>query len=172
MPLAPVFPCMPVFPCIPVAPVFPCIPVAPVSPFIPVAPVSPCIPVVPVFPCAPVNPVEPVLPLFNKENTGPVTPPPLTLVSCITRSLIILPFGPSGPVADICHPPAAPAVEKGSIGGPTFIYGVANPNSLYKTPSKFEPSVASMFDPGGPAILIVPGPTKSSFHLRPVEPKE
>ena len=59
----------------------------------------------------------------------------------------------------IFHPPATPAVAPGLIDGPTLMKGVANPNSLYKIPTKFEPIVATAVDPIGPAILIVPGPT-------------
>jgi hypothetical protein len=40
------------------------------------------------------------------------------------------------------------------------------------TPAKSDPINPGFADPGGPAILIVPGPTKNSFHRKPSKPNE
>lgn len=50
--------------------------------------------------------------------------------------------------------------------------GVANPNSVYTIPSRFVPTLPTILDPVGPDILIVPGPTYTSFHVEPVIPNE
>jgi hypothetical protein len=84
-----------------------------------------------------VAPVAPVGPYFPKisEYIGPVNPEPLVVVNCATRSSIIIPDGPSGPVAEIFHPPAIPTGAFGLIAGPTLINGVANPDNVYTIPS-------------------------------------
>lgn len=64
------------------------------------------------------------------------------------------------------HPPIVPTGENESTAGPTLMKGVAKPNCVYTIPLKLLPIKPGCTEPGGPAILSVPGPIKISLKRK------